>query len=131
MFSFRKDTTRAESRKLVSEHNQNAENDRIRAQPLSRAQPQMLIHISFMVNPVHIFMARSRASKNCFNADSCFHRLVHFDCVPGIQGEPIKCYHSFIFFNFQNKKDFLLISRCKDYLWPAHSPDLSPADCFL
>ena len=28
MFSFRKDTTRAESRKLVSEHNQNAENDR-------------------------------------------------------------------------------------------------------
>ena len=35
-------------------------------------------HITSMVKPVHIFMARSRASKSCLKTELCFHRYVHF-----------------------------------------------------
>ena len=41
-----------------------------------------LIHITSEVNPVQIFMTRSTASKSCLMAEPCFHRFVHFGCVP-------------------------------------------------
>ena len=42
----------------------------------------VLIHIPSTVKPVHIFMARNRVSKSSLMAELCFHRFVHFDCVP-------------------------------------------------
>ena len=42
----------------------------------------VFIHIPSVVKPVHIFMARSRASEDCILPELCFHRFVHFDFVP-------------------------------------------------
>ena len=36
---------------------------------------------TIVVKPVDDFMAR-KVSKNCLMAELCFHRFVHFDCVP-------------------------------------------------
>ena len=42
----------------------------------------VFIHIPSAVKPVHIFMVRNRVSKSHLMAQLCFHRFVHFDCVP-------------------------------------------------
>ena len=42
----------------------------------------VFINITFVVKPVHIFMARSRTSKSYLMAELCFQRFVHFGCVP-------------------------------------------------
>ena len=42
----------------------------------------VFIHIRSVVKPVHTFMARSRVSESCLKAELCFHRYVHFVCVP-------------------------------------------------
>ena len=42
----------------------------------------VFIHIPSVAEPVYIFMARNRVSKSCLMAEICFHRFVHFDCVP-------------------------------------------------
>ena len=39
-------------------------------------------YIPSVVKPMHIFMAKSRVSKSCLMAELCFHRFVHFYCVP-------------------------------------------------
>ena len=39
-------------------------------------------HIKSVVKPVHIFMARSRVSRSHLKVELCFHRYVHFACVP-------------------------------------------------
>ena len=39
-------------------------------------------HITFVVKPVHILMARGRVSKSRLKAELCFHRFVHFACFP-------------------------------------------------
>lgn len=39
----------------------------------------VFIHITSVVTPVHIFMAKNRASENCLITELCFH---HFGCVP-------------------------------------------------
>ena len=36
----------------------------------------------YMVKSVPIFMARNRVSKSCLMTDLCFHRFVHFNCIP-------------------------------------------------
>ena len=41
-----------------------------------------LIHITCAVRPMHIFMARSRASKSRLKAELSFQRYVHFACDP-------------------------------------------------
>ena len=38
----------------------------------------VFIHITFVVMPVHIFMARNRVSKFCLMTELCFHHFVHF-----------------------------------------------------
>ena len=38
-------------------------------------------HVTSVVKPLHIFMAKSRVCKSCLKADFCFHRYVHFSCV--------------------------------------------------
>ena len=35
-----------------------------------------------VMKPVYMFLARNRVSKSCLMAELCFHRFVHFDCVP-------------------------------------------------
>ena len=42
----------------------------------------MFTHVISAVKAVHIFMARSRVSKCRLKAELCFHRYVHFACVP-------------------------------------------------
>ena len=39
-------------------------------------------YITFVVKPVHFFMARNRVSKNRLKVELCFHHYVHFACVP-------------------------------------------------
>ena len=39
-------------------------------------------HITSVVEPMHIIMARSRVSKSCLEAELCFHRFLDFACVP-------------------------------------------------
>ena len=39
-------------------------------------------HITSVLKPVHIFIARSRVSKSCLKAELCFHHYVDFACVP-------------------------------------------------
>ena len=39
-------------------------------------------YIPSVLEPVYIFLARSRVSKTCLKAELCFHRYVHFPCVP-------------------------------------------------
>ena len=36
----------------------------------------------YMVKSVPIFMARNKVSKSCLMTDLCFHRFVHFNCIP-------------------------------------------------
>ena len=38
----------------------------------------IFIHITSVMKPVHIFMARNIVSKSCLMTELCFHRLVHF-----------------------------------------------------
>ena len=40
----------------------------------------MFINITSVVKTVHIFMARSRASKSCLMAELCFHRFAFWLC---------------------------------------------------
>ena len=42
----------------------------------------MFTYITSVVKPVHFFMARNRVSKSRLKAELCFHRYVHFACVP-------------------------------------------------
>ena len=42
----------------------------------------LLHHITSVVKSVHIFSTRDRVSKICFKAELCYHRYVHFVCVP-------------------------------------------------
>ena len=39
-------------------------------------------HMTYVVKPVHIFMAKSRVSKSRLKPELCFHRYVYFSCVP-------------------------------------------------
>ena len=39
-------------------------------------------YITSVVKPVHFFMARNKVSKAVLKAKLCFHRYVHFACVP-------------------------------------------------
>ena len=41
----------------------------------------VFIHITSVVKPAHIFMARSKVFKSCLVAELCFD-VVHFSCVP-------------------------------------------------
>ena len=42
----------------------------------------LFIHEIYGVNPVHIFMEKSRASESYLIDDLCFRHFVHVDCVP-------------------------------------------------
>ena len=42
----------------------------------------VLTHVTSVVKPVHIAMARSRVSKSRLKAELCFHRYVYLTCVP-------------------------------------------------
>ena len=41
-----------------------------------------VIHVTSLVKLVHIFIVRSRTSKSCVITELCFHRFLHFGCVP-------------------------------------------------
>ena len=43
----------------------------------------VFINIRSVVNPVQIFLAKSRDSKSCLMAELCFYLLLHFPCVLG------------------------------------------------
>ena len=42
----------------------------------------LLIHITFVVKEMLIYMGRNRVSKSCLIAKLCFYRFVHFSYVP-------------------------------------------------
>ena len=41
----------------------------------------VFIHITSVVEAVHIFMVRNKFSKSCLLTEFCFYRFAHFSCV--------------------------------------------------